>query len=100
MAGETKNFIRLDVETLDQIVLKVDDILLVAETKTDSGIYLPSGAVSNEALKFTIARVGVNVTEYQVGDEVVFFTRGDSVEWKNKIVVKTDKYCMGFVIRR
>ena len=100
MSGEAKNFIKLDVDSLDQLVLKPDDVLLIADTKTDSGIYLPSGVASNEALKFTIARAGTTVTDYQVGDEVVFFTRGDSVEWKNKIVVKTDKYNLGLVIRR
>ena len=96
--SESKGFIKIDCE-LDELVIKPDAILLIAETKTKSGLYLPKGSGSEEALDFSVIKVGSNVTEYFVGDKVLWFDRGNTVGWRDKLLTLVDKYSLGLVVR-
>lgn len=97
---------KLDIGSLNDVVMKQDDIMSVASSKVGT-ILLPDG-MSSSAMKHFIHRVGENVTEYKVGDELMAYNRQPNIqfEWKDpitkeiKLVTKTDKYNIDLAIRK
>lgn len=96
---QDSGFLKLEVKSLDEVIIRPDSLMLVADNATKSGLILPDSAVSG--MKFFVERVGENVTEYKKGDEIIYFNTRSAIPciWKNKKVFVIGKYDINIAAR-
>ena len=94
----------LNVDSLDKIIIKDDQVMSVANMKIGK-IQLLSRS-SSSSMHHIIKRIGKNIADYLPGDEIIGFRSSPlAYEWTNPItdernmVLISDKYNIDLVIR-
>lgn len=82
------------IKSVDGLIIKSDEIIIKAETKTNSGIIIVGDAGATSVDKLVIVKVGSRVKDYKPGDVVIDTINPRAVKYLHKGDGEQERYAI------